>query len=190
MFALDCLSKICICICYSQNLLAETTMCWQLNWHRTDVGRMIGLFIATCSQTHEPTLAADNDDRHRWPTLFSRVFPPSHLTSSILGKTQVTQPHVTQSHWIGSEITERRSFLSVEERSLSRTLAFHCGHGYAEEEYDIKTDRFWGQYEAEWWQLPHIYSVNLRQSESCDLLICCCRRRHLSTARCTFCNVV
>jgi len=86
MFALDCLSKICICICYSQNLLAETTMCWQLNWHRTDVGRMIGLFIATCSQTHEPTLAADNDDRHRWPTLFSRVFPPSHLTSSILGE--------------------------------------------------------------------------------------------------------
>jgi len=38
-----------------------------------------------------------------------------------------TQPHVAQSHWIGSETTEDRSFLRVEEGSLSRTLAFDCG---------------------------------------------------------------
>ena len=33
-----------------------------------------------------------------------------------------TQPHVAQSHWSGSKITEHRSFLHVEEGSLSRTL--------------------------------------------------------------------
>jgi len=47
-----------------------------------------------------------------------------------------TQLHVAQSHWIGSETTEHRSFLHVEEGSLSRTLAFDCGH--AQEEYATK----------------------------------------------------
>ena len=47
-----------------------------------------------------------------------------------------TQLHVAQSHWLGSETTEHRSFLHVEEGSLSRTLAFDCGH--AQEEYATK----------------------------------------------------
>ena len=34
-----------------------------------------------------------------------------------------TQPHVAQSHWIRYETTEHRTFLRVEEDSLSRTLA-------------------------------------------------------------------
>jgi len=29
----------------------------------------------------------------------------------------------------------------VEEGSLSRTLAFDCGHGYAQEEYAVKRER-------------------------------------------------
>jgi len=49
-----------------------------------------------------------------------------------------TQPHVAQSHWIGSETTEHRSFLCVEEGSLSRTLAFDCGHDYAQEQCAMK----------------------------------------------------
>jgi len=37
--------------------------------------------------------------------------------------------------WLrATETTEHRSFLGVEEGSLSRTLAFDCGHGYAQEE--------------------------------------------------------
>ena len=34
------------------------------------------------------------------------------------------QPHAAQSHWIGSETTEHRSFLRMEEGSSSRTLVF------------------------------------------------------------------
>ena len=41
----------------------------------------------------------------------------------------------------GSEPLNRRSFLRVEEGSLSRTLAFACGHGYAQEEYAVQIDR-------------------------------------------------
>ena len=51
-----------------------------------------------------------------------------------------TQPHVAQSHWTRSETTEHRAFLCVEEDSLSRTLAFNCGHGYTPEEYAVKRD--------------------------------------------------
>ena len=51
-----------------------------------------------------------------------------------------TQPDVAPSHCIGSETTEHRSFLRVEEGSLSRRLAFDCGHGYAQEEYAVKRD--------------------------------------------------
>jgi len=52
-----------------------------------------------------------------------------------------TQPHVAQSHRIGSETTEHRSFLRVEEGSLSGTLMFDCGNGYAQEEYSVKRER-------------------------------------------------
>jgi len=34
-----------------------------------------------------------------------------------------------------------RSFLLVEEGSLSRTLAFDCGYGYTQEEYAMKRER-------------------------------------------------
>jgi len=52
-----------------------------------------------------------------------------------------TQLHVAQSHWIGSETAEHWSFLCVEESSPSRTPAFDCGHGYAQEEYAMKTKK-------------------------------------------------
>jgi len=42
---------------------------------------------------------------------------------------------------MGSEATEYRSFLWVEEGSLSRTLAFNCGHGYTQEEHAMKRER-------------------------------------------------
>ena len=45
-----------------------------------------------------------------------------------------------KSHRIGSETTEHRSFLCMEEGSVSRTLAFNCGHGYAQEEYVTKRE--------------------------------------------------
>jgi len=35
---------------------------------------------------------------------------------------------------------EYRTLMRVEEGSLSRTLAFDCGHGYAHEESSIKMD--------------------------------------------------
>ena len=41
---------------------------------------------------------------------------------------------------MGSETTEHRSFLRVEEGSLSKTLAFDCGHGYAQEQYAMKRE--------------------------------------------------
>jgi len=47
---------------------------------------------------------------------------------------------MAQSHRIGSETTEHRSFLCMEEGSVSRTLAFNCGHGYAQEEYVTKRE--------------------------------------------------
>jgi len=51
-----------------------------------------------------------------------------------------SQPHMAQSHWIGSETTEYRPFLHVEEGSPMRTMAFDCGHGYVQEYYAKKRE--------------------------------------------------
>jgi len=40
-----------------------------------------------------------------------------------------------------SETAEHRSFLRVEEGNISRTLAFDCGRGYAQEECVMKRER-------------------------------------------------
>ena len=50
---------------------------------------------------------------------FSQMFPCRILSIII-------QPHVSQSRWIGSETTEHRSFLCMEEISFSETPAFDC----------------------------------------------------------------
>ena len=47
---------------------------------------------------------------------------------------------MTQSRWVTSETSEHPSFLCVEARSIARTPAFNCGHGYAQEQYAVKRD--------------------------------------------------
>ena len=94
--------------------------------------------------SHASTLTTIRDPSCRWPSptvIVNGDCCNSQASIRLEMTPRNTQPHVAQSHWIRSETTEHRSFLCMEEDNLSRTLAFDCGHGYAQEDYAMKRER-------------------------------------------------
>jgi len=59
--------------------------------------------------------------------------PPGRPNHTWLRTIELDLRPLNNEHW---------SFLHVEEGSLSRTLAFDCGHGYSPEECAIKRERY------------------------------------------------
>jgi len=76
-----------------------------------------------------PANSAPNEDHHCAAAAVIRKSPSDW-------KRPTGRPnHMAHSHWIRSETTEHRSFLRLEEGSLSRTLAFTVITGYTQEEH-------------------------------------------------------